>query len=142
LATAKQGNDLHTSTFSQIVACGAAQDGFVDQHVVGLREVYKARRDAMLDALDETFPPGVTWTHPEGGLFLWVRLPEGLSADDVLARAVEAGVAYVPGAVFFANGGGENTFRMSFATAQPETIGKGITILAGVIREMLAEASV
>lgn len=141
LATAKQGNDLHTSTFSQIVAYETAKDGFVDRHVVGLREVYRARRDAMLEALEETFPPGVTWTHPEGGLFLWVRLPDGLDANDVLARAVEAGVAYVPGPVFFPNGGGQNTFRMSFATAEPDVIGQGVTILAGVIREALAETT-
>ncbi len=131
---AKQGADLHTSTYTQMVAYQTARDGFVEAHVEELREVYRERRDLMLGLMDELFPPGVTWTHPQGGLFLWVRLPEGMNATELFKKAVENRVAFVPGAAFYPLGGGENTLRMNFSNATPEQIEQGIKRLADVIK--------
>jgi len=87
-----------------------------------------------LGLMDELFPPGVTWTHPQGGLFLWVRLPEGMNATELFKKAVENRVAFVPGAAFYPLGGGENTLRMNFSNATPEQIEQGIKRLADVIK--------
>jgi 2-aminoadipate transaminase len=97
LAQLKQGADLHTSTFTQFVAYEVARDGFLDKHVKLIRQVYCERRDVMLQALKEFFPPAVTWTHPQGGLFLWVTLPEGLDMQAIFKSAIEQNVAFVPG---------------------------------------------
>ncbi len=131
---AKQGADLHTSTYTQMVAYQTARDGFVEAHVEVLRKVYRERRDLMLGLMDELFPPGVTWTHPQGGLFLWVRLPEGMNATELFEKAVENKVAFVPGEAFYPLGGGENTLRMNFSNATPEQIEVGIKRLADVIK--------
>lgn len=140
LVYAKQGTDLHTSTFTQMVAYETARGGFLDKHVQMLREVYRQRRDLMLEVLEETFPPGVTWTHPKGGLFLWVRLPEGMDSAEVLKEAVKYKVAFVPGGPFFPHGGGENTFRMNFSNATPDQIAEGIKHLSLVLKQELTPA--
>ncbi len=137
LVQAKQGADLHTSTLNQMVAYEAAKGGFLDKHINKIRRVYGERRDVMLAALEEYFPSGVKWTHPEGGMFLWVTLPEGLDAADVLPKAVEKMVAFVPGGPFHANGGGENTMRLNFSNAQPEMIQEGIARLGQVLKEAM-----
>lgn len=137
LVQAKQGADLHTPTFNQMVAYEASKGGFLDKHIDKIREVYGERRLVMLAALDEYFPDGVKWTHPQGGMFLWVTLPEGMDAADVLTKAVEKMVAFVPGGPFHANGGGENTMRLNFSNAQPEMIREGIFRLGQVLREEL-----
>ena len=133
LAQAKQGADLHTSTFTQMVAYEVARGGFLDAHVRLIREVYKERRDIMLDAMREHFPAGVTWTRPQGGLFLWVTLPEEVDAADLLAKAIKHRVAFVPGAPFHPCGGGHNTLRLNFSNATPEAIREGIARLGGVL---------
>jgi 2-aminoadipate transaminase len=139
LTFAKQGTDLHTGTFSQMVAYETARGNFLDEHIRALREVYRGRRDLMLSLMDELFPPGITWTHPKGGLFLWVRLPEGMDAAKLFAKMVERKVAYVPGAPFWPLGGGENTFRMNFSNATPEQIEEGMKRMSDVLKaEMLA----
>jgi 2-aminoadipate transaminase len=139
---AKQGADLHTSSFSQMVAYETARDGFVEEHVEEIRRVYRGRRDLMLDLFDELMPPGVTWTRPRGGLFLWVTLPDGMNSADLLEKAVAENVAFVPGSPFFAHGGGENTMRINFSNATEEQIRLGIERLARVIRtEMEITAS-
>jgi 2-aminoadipate transaminase len=140
VVVAKQGADLHTSTMAQMVAYETAHGGFLDKHVARLREAYKERRDLMLELMEETFPPGVTWTRPKGGLFLWVRLPEGVSAAAILKKAAENKVAFVPGTPFYPHGGGENTFRMNFSNANPEMITEGIKRLAAVIKDELVTA--
>jgi 2-aminoadipate transaminase len=141
MVQAKQGADLHTSTFAQVVAFEAARGGFLDEHILTIRQVYHERRDLMLSLMDELMPPGVTWTRPKGGLFLWVRLPEGMNSTELLKKAVEKKVAFVPGAPFYPLGGGENTFRMNFTNATPEQIEAGMKRLASVIQEeMLALA--
>lgn len=140
LVYAKQGTDLHTGTLAQMVSYETARGGFLDKHIRMLREVYRQRRDLMLELLEETFPPGVSWTHPLGGLFLWVTLPQGMDSAEVLKRAVEKKVAFVPGGPFFPHGGGDNTFRMNFSNATPEKITEGIKRLAKVIREEIVPA--
>jgi 2-aminoadipate transaminase len=133
LVQMKQGADLHSSTFVQMVAYETARGGFLDRHVRRLREVYGERRDAMLAALDRYFPPGVQWTRPQGGLFLWVTLPEGLDSRQILSDAVKEKVAFVPGHSFHAYGGGERTLRLNFSYPTPEVIEEGIRRLGTVI---------
>ncbi len=142
LVQAKQGADLHTSTLNQMIAYEVARDGFLDRHIPVIRDVYRARRDVMLQALADHFPPGVRWTHPQGGLFLWVTLPESLDARHVLQRAVEEKVAFVPGGSFFPSGGGQNTMRLNFSMMAPEKIQEGIARLGGVLDAMLGLAPV
>ncbi|HYX24802.1 MAG TPA: PLP-dependent aminotransferase family protein [Thermoanaerobaculia bacterium] len=137
LVQMKQGMDLHTSTFSQRVACEVARGGFLDRHVRRLREVYGVRRDAMLAALARHFPPGVRWTRPQGGLFLWATLPEGFDTSELLREALKEKVAFVPGTSFHPNGGGRNTMRLNFSYARPEVIEEGIRRLGGVVARHL-----
>ena len=107
LVQLKQGADLHTSTFTQYVAYEVARDGFLDQHVKLIRQVYRERRDVMLHALQEFFPPEVTWTHPKGGLFLWVTMPPGTDCQAMFRSALAEDVAFVPGDSFYEDGGEE-----------------------------------
>jgi 2-aminoadipate transaminase len=130
---AKQGMDLHTSGFVQMVAHEVVKDGFLREHVRQLRRVYRERRDVMLDAMAHHFPPDVHWTRPHGGLFLWVTLPETVNASLVLEKAVTNKVAFVPGTAFYPDGGGHNTFRLNFSNAQPEQIMSGIQRLGEVL---------
>lgn len=135
LTTAKQGADLHTSTFNQMVAYEIAKDGFLDGYVQHICQVYHERRDVMLDALEEHMPAGVHWTHPLGGLFLWASLPEGMSSEDILKSAIDQKVAFVPGSAFYPNGGGQTTMRLNFSHARPEQINEGIARMGYVIRK-------
>jgi 2-aminoadipate transaminase len=139
LVQAKQGTDLHTSSFNQLVTYEVAKGGFLDRHVKHIRDVYRERRDVMLAAMDGYFPPGVDWTHPEGGLFLWGILPETMSSPEVLKVAIEQKVAFVPGGPFYPTGGGHNTMRLNFSHANPEKIREGIARLGKVIREQMGE---
>jgi 2-aminoadipate transaminase len=135
LVQLKQGADLHTSTFNQMVAYEVAQDNFLDEHVKLIRDVYRERRDVMLQALDEFFPKEATWTHPHGGLFLWVTLPEGANCQELLKSAVNEKVAFVPGDCFYPReGDGLNNMRLNFSNATPEQIREGIRRLGGVVR--------
>jgi 2-aminoadipate transaminase len=135
----KQGADLHTSTFNQMVAFDVARGGFLDEHVKKICEIYGERRNFMLNALETHFPPNVHWTRPEGGMFLWVTLPESLNAQEVLKKAVERKVALVPGGPFHAIGGGENTMRLNFSNASPEKIQEGISRLGQVLYEAVGD---
>jgi 2-aminoadipate transaminase len=137
LVQAKQGADLHTATFNQMVAYEVGHGGFFDKHIRNVCRVYRERRDVMLDALVEHMPSGVRWTTPKGGLFLWAELPNQLKSAEVLKKAVERKVAFVPGSPFFPNGGGENTLRLNFSNATPEKINEGIARLGIVIKEQL-----
>ena len=129
LVQAKQGVDLHTPTLNQMIAYELAASGFLQQHIQIIRAIYRERRNAMLAALQACFPPEVCWTHPQGGMFLWVTLPAGYDAADILQEAIAQQVAFVPGAPFHANGGGANTFRLNFSNATPEKIADGIARL-------------
>ncbi len=132
---AKQGMDLHTSTFSQMVAYEVAKDNYLDEHKALIRKTYKERRDVMLAAMETHFPLGVYWTRPEGGLFLWVTLPEWMDAAELLETAVSHKVAFVPGMAFHpgSTSGGHNTARLNFSNATPEMITEGIRRLGMVI---------
>jgi 2-aminoadipate transaminase len=139
MVMAKQGADLHTATFNQMVAYEVARGGFLDNHVRHICQVYHERRDVMLDALEEHMPEGVRWTHPNGGLFLWVTLPENMRTVEMFKDAVKEKVAYVPGESFYPYGGGHNTMRLNFSYASPEKINEGIARLGRVIRNKMKE---
>jgi 2-aminoadipate transaminase len=135
MVTVKQGTDLQTPTFTQIVAYEVARNGFIDKHVVKIREVYTERRDIMLEELAKNMPEGVKWTHPKGGLFLWVTLPDYMDTSIILNDAIAEKVAFVPGESFFPNGGGKNTMRLNFSNARPEKIREGMQRLGRVIKK-------
>ncbi len=137
LVQIKQGADLHTSTFNQMVAYETARHGFLDQHVRKLRDFYRLRRTAMLDALARRMPDGVHWTEPQGGLFLWLTLPEGLDSTAILQEAVKAKVVFVPGSAFYPGRGGERSMRLNFSYCTPEVIEVGIHRLGEVVARAL-----
>ncbi|HUF38405.1 MAG TPA: PLP-dependent aminotransferase family protein [Anaerolineales bacterium] len=140
LVQVKQGMDLHTAIFNQMLVHEAARGGFLDRHVHVIRRTYKERRDVMLSALEEYAPPGINWTHPQGGLFLWATLPPDMDAQDVLKRAIEHGVAFVPGTSFHPCGGGRNTMRLNFSYAGPERIREGVARLGQALEEEIYAA--
>jgi 2-aminoadipate transaminase len=125
------------------VAYEVARDGFLDKHVKLIRQIYRERRDVMLQALKEFFPPAATWTHPQGGLFLWVTLPEGLDIQAVFKSAIEQNVAFVPGDSFYANDSREGSrhMRLNFSNAAPEQIREGIRRLAAAVKSHLPGAT-
>ena len=134
LLQAKQAADLHTPGFNQRVVHEVIRNGFLDRHVPTIRALYKSQRDAMLAALERHMPEGVRWNRPAGGMFLWVELGARMSAVDLLPLAVERGVAFVPGAPFFAEGAQANTLRLSFVTASAAQIETGVEALGQAIR--------
>jgi 2-aminoadipate transaminase len=138
LVQMKQGADLHSSTFCQMVAHEVAKDGFLDRHVRRIRAVYGERRNAMLQACKRHLPEGVSWTRPAGGLVLWLTLPAGVDSTELLKAALaEERVAFVPGAPFFPRGGGERTCRLNFSYSPPDLIDEGIRRLGNVLRRSL-----
>ena len=138
LVLMKQAADLHSSTINQMAIALVAERGFEAQ-VKKIKAAYSKRRDAMLEALGKYMPEGVRWTRPEGGMFIWVTLPEGFDGADLLAKAIERKkVAFVPGKAFHADGSGANTFRISFSCADEKTIDEGISRLGALIREEMA----
>jgi 2-aminoadipate transaminase len=140
---AKQGSDLHTATFSQMVVADVCQRGLIRTHVPKIRAVYRERRDAMLAALEEHWPEGSSWTRPHGGLFLWARVPEGLNTAELLPKAVEKKVAYVPGMAFYpGEKGGYDAMRLNFSNAGVADIRDGIRRLGEVFKAELAGAAV
>ncbi|MDB5872279.1 MAG: aminotransferase, class [Ramlibacter sp.] len=138
LLQAKQAADLHSPGFNQRMVAEVMKDGFLDRHVPTIRALYKSQRDAMLAALQREMQGlGVQWNTPDGGMFLWARLPQGLNAIDLLPKAVDKGVAFVPGAPFYAGQPDPRCLRLSFVTASVEQIDTGIAALAAAIREQL-----
>jgi 2-aminoadipate transaminase len=136
LLQAKQAADLHSPTFNQRMVAEVLKDGFIDRHVPTIRSLYKAQCHAMLDALSKEMAGlDVQWNSPDGGMFLWARLPAGMNAADLLPRAVDHGVAFVPGAAFYAADPDPRTLRLSFVTASEEQIRVGVKALAQAIRE-------
>ena len=136
LVQVKQATDLHTSTFNQFVSYEVARDDeFLAEHIKLLRNVYRQRRDLMMQTMEEHFPQEVTWTKPEGGLFLMVTMPAHLDAREVLKQALTHNVAFVPCDDFFIGGAGHNTFRLNFSNAGPERIVEGIQRLGAVLKD-------
>jgi 2-aminoadipate transaminase len=134
MGRAKQAMDLHTSTFSQYLALELLHGRYLEEFVPALQRVYRQRRDTMLDALQQHFPPGSHWTRPEGGMFIFVTLPKHISAGSLLAPALERNVAFVPGEEFHLDGAGQNTMRLNFTSTSVSDIIAGITRLAEVIK--------
>ncbi|MCA0175610.1 MAG: PLP-dependent aminotransferase family protein [Proteobacteria bacterium] len=135
LLQAKQAADLHTPGFNQRVVHEVIRNGFLDAHIPRIRARYKANRDAMAAALRQHLPAGSQWQVPQGGMFFWVRLPEGLDAIALLEPAVAAGMAYVPGTPFYAGEPDARTLRLSFVTLTPAQIEQGVATLGRVLRE-------
>ena len=139
LVLLKQGADLHVSTINQMVAHRAVSEGY-DQHLHRLRGAYGAKGRVMLAALERTMPKGVTWSHPEGGMFVWINLPEGIDGAALLARAIaEERVAFVPGAPFFAEVKTANAIRLSYSLPTDAQIEEGVGRLARLISKVISE---
>lgn len=133
----KQSLDLCTSSLNQLIAAEFLRTGFFEKHIEVVKKDYRMKKNAMVGALEKYMPEGVTWTNPEGGLFLWVRLPEGMSADDMFQDALKENVAYVIGSAFHSDGSGKNTMRLNFSFATPEKIDEGIKRLAAAVKKRL-----
>ncbi len=131
----KQGADLQTATFNQMLAYEVARGGFLDRHIREIRRIYDERRRAMLAALARHFPDDVRWTRPSGGLFLWVTLPPGIDSAELLERALEERVAFIPGAPFYAGGGGAGSLRLNFSYCTPQKIEEGVARLGRLLRK-------
>jgi len=138
LVLVKQGVDLHTSTFNQALAAEYLEGGHLQRHLPRILDLYRPRQQAMLAALDRYFPVGFRWSHPEGGMFVWVEGPEGTNMADIYQGAVRRQVAFVPGHFFFPKPGeGLNTMRLNFTMPGRVEIDHAIHILADVIRECM-----
>jgi 2-aminoadipate transaminase len=135
LLQAKQAADLHTPGFNQRVVYEVVRDGFLDAHVPTIRARYRAQRDAMAEALQRHMPEGTAWRAPRGGMFFWLQLPPGFDATGLLPRAVEAGMAFVPGAAFYAHAADPRTLRLSFVTLSTADIADGVAALGRVLHE-------
>jgi 2-aminoadipate transaminase len=133
LLQAKQAADLHTPGFNQRVAHEVIRNGFLNTHLPQVRARYRAQRDAMRAALDKHLPAGCRFNVPAGGMFFWVELPNGLDAVALLPKAVEAGMAFVPGAPFYCHAPRLNTLRLSFVTVAPPLIDQGVAALGRVL---------
>ena len=135
MVVAKQSMDLNSPTFTQLIAAEYMKRGLLQGQIERIRTLYAKKRQLMLSALQKYMPKGVTWTKPEGGLFLWVRLPKKMSANDLFPKAIENKVAYVIGSAFHCNGKGQNTMRLNFSYASDAQIDEGIERLAKMIKE-------
>ena len=142
LVQTKQAADLHTPSFTQRIVYETVKDGFLDTHIPTIRALYGERCKVMLDAMREHFPKSVTWHEPQGGMFIWVRLPQGMNSFTLLDQAIAQHVAFVPGGPFFANEPQVNTLRLSFVTVPPEKIRRGVAILGKLLQESAATARV
>jgi 2-aminoadipate transaminase len=140
MAVVKQSSDLHTDGLVQRVVNVMVRGGGLPAHIETLRAEYRRRRDAMLEALAEHFPPEASWTHPRGGLFVWVELPRGMNAAELVKPAVERLVLFPPGAGFFRDGTGQNTMRLNFSNQPVDNIREGVRRLGQVVKEALAAA--
>lgn len=133
----KQCADLHTSTFGQYLVYEYLRQGLLEPHVEKVIANYREKRDVMLQAMEDEFPDGVTWTHPDGGLFLWVTLPKGVSSKELFPKAVEQKVAYVPGQPFYPHGENQNSLRLNFSTMSSELIVEGIRRLGSLFKDAI-----
>ncbi|WP_231500348.1 aminotransferase-like domain-containing protein [Saccharothrix sp. NRRL B-16314] len=134
LVIVKQAADLHTSTIDQAAAAAYLKANDLDAHVLGLCAAYRERRDAMIAALPSTVPAGTRWSDPDGGMFVWVTLPDGVDTNALVMSALERDVAFVPGAPFYATTPDLSTLRLSFTTNTPAVIAEGMRRLATVLR--------
>lgn len=136
---AKQGADLQCNTIAQMEIAKFMELYDIDVHIEKIRTVYKRRRDLLVKTMAETFPAGVSFTRPNGGLFAWVELPENLNARTYLEKCLEQNVAFVPGGSFFPNGGHENTLRLNFSNMPEDKIAAGIRSMGKILSDILAD---
>lgn len=134
LVQAKQATDLHTPTLTQMAVYEVVKTGFLAEHLPRVREIYRVQGRCMLEAIEREFPASVSWTKPEGGMFIWVTLPEHIDSTKLLAQAVEQNVAFVPGGPFYAGTPRQNTLRLSFATVPEAKTREGIAILGKLLK--------
>lgn len=136
LITAKQASDLHSNYFTQRVVYQYLQDNNVDQHIQSIKQLYKSQRDQMVHSIRKYLPEGVKHTSPQGGMFLWVTLPEGTSAMELFELAMEENVAFVPGETFYTEDPEKNTMRLNFSNSSVEEIEEGIKRLGNAIKKL------
>jgi 2-aminoadipate transaminase len=141
LTQAKQAADLHTCTLSQHLALALAQQGFLEEFIPLLRHHYAQRCHAMLEALEKYFPKNARWTQPQGGMFVFVTLPEAMDASQLLPAALARGIAFVPGEQFHLAGAGRNTMRLNFSNPSPKRIEQAIERLAELINAQMTQAT-
>lgn len=139
LVVLKQAADLHSNYLSQRVIYQFLQDNSIDDHIATIRSLYRRQRDFMVSMIEKYFPESVRITRPEGGMFLWATLPEGIDAKAVFDIAIREKVAFVPGAPFHLKGVGANTMRLNFSNSDEEKIERGIAILGGILHRVLDE---
>ncbi|NJD56712.1 MAG: PLP-dependent aminotransferase family protein [Nitrospirae bacterium] len=139
LVVAKQASDLHTNYFGQRIIHQYLSDNDIDEHINKIRRAYGRQRDAMVTAIREYFPAEVLYTHPEGGMFLWITLPEGMPAMEVFKEAIKQKVAFVPGDPFYVNKKDVNTLRLNYSSVDEDTIRTGIQRLGTVLKTMLTK---
>lgn len=134
LVIAKQGVDLHSSTFGQALAAEYLSGGHLDRHLPRILDFYRPRQEAMLQALQESFPASFRWSRPEGGMFIWAEGPEGVDTEALAAECIRRGVAYVPGRFFYPTAGaGLSTMRLNYTMADPDTIRRAVGIVGAVM---------
>lgn len=139
IIVAKQASDLHSNYFSQRIVYQYLSDHDIDEHIVKIRQAYKNQRDRMVSSIEKHFPEEVEFTRPEGGMFLWVTLPQGVSSLRLFDLAGGENVAFVPGSAFYVDEGGKNTLRLNFSNSDGDEIEEGIKRLAKVIKRLLAQ---
>ncbi|HEX7293004.1 MAG TPA: PLP-dependent aminotransferase family protein, partial [Solirubrobacterales bacterium] len=133
----KQASDLCTSTLTQYFVREYFEEGRWREYIASLVEIYRGRRDAMVEALREHFPAEATWTEPEGGLFIWATLPEYIDTQDLLAKALRADVAFVPGRAAYVDGRGQSSMRLNFSGVGEDEIREGIRRIGKVVGEQV-----
>ena len=138
LSIAKEASDLHTNVFSQYLIWDYLKNNDLDMHIAKIKALYKKQAQTMMDAMEQYFPPAVTYTKPHGGMFLWVTLPEGVSAMSLYPKALEKKVAFVPGDPFYIGTKNANTMRLNYTNADCETIAEGIHRLGDLLKEILS----
>jgi 2-aminoadipate transaminase len=134
----KQAADLCSSTLSQLLVISYFEESNWRDYVSSLTEIYRTRRDTMLDALAEFFPPEAEWTRPAGGLFIWATLPDFIDTTDLLARALRDNVAFVPGSAAYLDGRGRNAMRLNFSASDEDSIREGVRRIGKVVAEQVA----
>ncbi|HWS23722.1 MAG TPA: PLP-dependent aminotransferase family protein [Anaerolineales bacterium] len=135
LVQTKQGADLHSPTFNQMIVYEVGKGGFIDEHVKKIRQVYKERRDVMVETMEETWPVEASWNVPKGGMFLWGKVPQSIDTAILLEKAIAKKVAYVPGMAFTVDESCKNAMRLNFSYSTPEVIREGMTRLGTMLKE-------
>jgi 2-aminoadipate transaminase len=138
LVLAKQGVDLHTSSFTQALATQFLKGGYMESHIPRIIQLYKPKQETMLEAMDEHFPESFKWSKPEGGMFIWAEGPQGLDTLALYEEAIANNVAFVPGKYFYTEPGeGQETMRLNFTMADEETLRQAVERLGKAIRTVL-----